>query len=174
MSFNRLIYDTCAYQKVLKQSTGVGAYQLYPGKYNNCNKCRMELGILGGNAVSLYKGNLVDLESDLRGQTRAASLCPSHKYHPGCKRPCYSGLPSGPNDCEKDLIHQPACQMIRYPPVVLPPSPSVSFCPEMYQSSVTLNRSSPSCIKNDTYCGSCGGYRNEINLLILVNLMVYV
>ena len=37
----------------------------------------MELGIVGGTGVSQIKGNLVDLENDLRGQTRSASQCPS-------------------------------------------------------------------------------------------------
>jgi hypothetical protein len=158
MSFNHLMYDTCAYQKALKQSTGVGAYQLYPGKYNNCRKCRMELGLVGGNAVSLYKGNLVDLESDLRGQTRAASMCPSHKFQPRCKQPCCSGLPSGPVDCNAELIHQPACQMIRYPPTVLPPSQKVAFCPGLYQ---TTDRGDVGCPQKEQFCNKCGGYEYE-------------
>jgi hypothetical protein len=77
MSSNRLIYDTCAYKKTLDQSTGPFSYSMYPGKFENCAKCRIELGQTGGNGVSLYSGNLVDLESDLRGQTRPASLCPA-------------------------------------------------------------------------------------------------
>lgn len=158
MSFNHLIYDTCAYKQNLKQSTGVGSYQLYPGKYNHCNKCRMQLGIVGGNAVSLYKGNMVDLESDLRGQTRASSLCPSHKFMPRCKQRCDSGLPSGPVDCDSELIHQPACQMIRYPPTVLPPSPKVAFCPSMYQST---NLGDVGCPKQEKFCNKCGGYEYE-------------
>ena len=40
----------------------------------------MELGIVGGTAVSQIKGNLADLENDLRGQTRSASQCPSKHY----------------------------------------------------------------------------------------------
>ena len=40
-------------------------YALYDGKYYNSSKCRMELGLVGGNNVSLYSGNLVDLESNL-------------------------------------------------------------------------------------------------------------
>jgi hypothetical protein len=157
MSFNHLIYDTCAYQSALKQSTGIGAYMLYPGKYNHCRKCRMELGIVGGNDVSLFRGNLVDLESDLKGQTRAASLCPSHKYQPQCKQSCDSGLPSGPYDCD-DLIHQPPCQMIRYPPTVLPPDPKVAFCPELYQSTY---RGDVGCPEKEKYCRSCNSYQYE-------------
>ena len=76
MSSNRLIYDTCAYKKTLDESVGPLSYLLNPIKYENCNKCRMELGIVGGSNVSHIRGNLVDLENDLRGQTRGASLLP--------------------------------------------------------------------------------------------------
>lgn len=153
MSFNRLRYDTCAYKQFLDQSTGVGAYQLYGGKYNHCSECRMELGIVGGNDVSLYSGNLVDLESDLRGQTRAASQCPSHKYQPTCRQPCDSGLPSGPSSC--NLVHKPPCQMIRYPPTVLPPSIEVAFCPELYQSSLEGPGAGRAGDRSEPFCGSC-------------------
>ena len=64
MSSNRLIYDTCAYKHELTQSVGPLEYVLNPMKYENCNKCRMELGLVGGTAVSHVKGNLVDLIED--------------------------------------------------------------------------------------------------------------
>ena len=35
MSSNRLIYDECAYEKTLKQSTSQLDYMLYNGKYDN-------------------------------------------------------------------------------------------------------------------------------------------
>ena len=78
MSSTRLRNDTCAY-KATSESTGPLNYAMYTGKYENCARCRVEFGIVGGNNVSLFSGNLVDLESDLRGQTRPASLCPSMK-----------------------------------------------------------------------------------------------
>ncbi len=102
MSSNRLIYDECAYQKTLQQSTGPYEYMLYPGKFENCAKCRIEFGTVGGNGVSLFSGNLVDLESDLRGQTRQASMCPSTMYNPNQRM-------------NGSLVNQPACQMQYYP-----------------------------------------------------------
>jgi hypothetical protein len=138
---------------------------MYPGKYNHCRKCRMELGIVGGNAVSIYKGNLVDLESDLRGQSRPASKCPSHKYHPWCKvkDPCSNGLPSGPMDCEAMLQHQPACQMIRYPPTVLPPKLEVAFCPEYYQNQPKVHGDGAyMCPQPPAACGSCSPYTYDV------------
>lgn len=103
MSSNRLSYDACAYQKSLQQSTSPLEYMLYNGKYENCAKCRIEFGTVGGNGVSLFSGNLVDLESELRGQTRNASLCPSNMYTPSNK--------------PVNLAHQPSCQMQYYPKV---------------------------------------------------------
>ena len=112
MSSNRLMYDTCAYKKRLDESVGPLNYTLYPGKYENCSKCRIELGSVGGNNVSLFSGNLVDLESDLRGQTRKASLAPSKKYHPKCMNNGKNndGLPNGNSLCFGQLVDQKTCK----------------------------------------------------------------
>jgi hypothetical protein len=107
MSSNRLKYDKCAYEKALQQSTSQIDYHLYNGKFENCAKCRVEFGTLGGNGVSLFSGNLVDLESDLRGQTRMASLCPKTMYNPNEQKPV-------------PLVHQASCQMQYYPKVPIP------------------------------------------------------
>jgi hypothetical protein len=139
MSSNRLIYDTCAYKQTLEQSVGPLAYQLYPGRFENCNKCRIELGTVGGTAVSHIKGNLVDLESDLKGTTRKASLCPEKLYQSPCPdgdmnqcRPgniqiqgdaCTSGRTINTN-----MQHLPSCQMIRYKPVPLPDPMRIQHC----------------------------------------------
>jgi len=140
MSSNRLIYDTCAYKTTLEQSVGPLAYQLNPIRYENCNKCRIELGTVGGTAVSHIKGNLVDLETDLKGITRKSSLCPSKKY----QNPCPNGdinncqpnkihIPSSAcnkaRDINTNLVHLPSCQMIRYKPVPLPDPTVLEGCP---------------------------------------------
>ncbi len=129
MSSNRLMYDTCAYKKRLDESTGPLAYHLNPLKYENCQKCRMELGILGGPAVSQIKGNLVDLENDLRGQTRPLSMCPSRKYHPGKPIVTKGNGCDGPEQVDTELLHLPSCQMIRYKPIPLPPPIKMETCP---------------------------------------------
>ena len=114
MSSNRLSYDECAYKKNLQQSTSPLEYTMYTGKFENSAKCRIEFGVVGGNGVSLYSGNLVDLESDLRGQTRIASDCPSKMYHPPKEQP--------------KLSHQPSCQMKYFPPIPLPTFNKPSTC----------------------------------------------
>ena len=141
MSSNRLMYDTCAYKKELDQSTGSLSYLLNPMKYENCNKCRMELGLVGGSAVSQIRGNLVDLENDLRGSTRTNSRCPSKKYIPNCSdtigdacQPKQINLQEGrgcgtQKPIDTTLLHLPPCQMIRYRPIPLPPSMKLEGCP---------------------------------------------
>ena len=106
MSSNRLIYDECAYKKSLEESISPLKYMMYPGKYDNDSKCRIEFGLVGGNGVSLFCGNLVDLESDLRGQTRLNSNCPTKMYSPPSEKP--------------KLFHQPTCQMQYYPKIPMP------------------------------------------------------
>ena len=130
MSSNRLMYDSCAYKKRLDESIGPLNYSMYTGKYENCSKCRIELGSVGGNNVSLFSGNLVDLESDLRGQTRNASLCPSKHFHPPCKdwdgNP--NGLPCNKSKYDSQMVNLPGCQMVRYPPTVPTPEMKVGRC----------------------------------------------
>jgi len=118
MSFNRAIYDPCAYRKQLNESTSVLTYVLNPDKFYNCNECRIAFGVVGGNEVSRTKGNLVDLESDLRNQTRLYSHCPGRKFLPNCRTGCKNsktGLPCGPVSCHKDnLSHLPTCNIVQY------------------------------------------------------------
>lgn len=129
MSSNRLMYDMCATTTRLHDSTGPLAYIMNPLKYENCSKCRSELGLLGGPAVSQIKGNLVDLENDLRGQTRILSQCPALKYHPGQKI-MSKGPGAIPGDVvDTELLHLPSCQMIRYKPVPLPEPIQMETCP---------------------------------------------
>ena len=69
MSSNRLIYDTCAYKKELDQSTGPLSYTLNPIKYENCSKCRMELGIVGVNVTEepITDENLFAVDGNMPG-----------------------------------------------------------------------------------------------------------
>lgn len=141
MSFNRLRYDNCAYSQELNESVGTLSYILDPSKYENCNKCRMELGIIGGTNVSHIKGNLVDLETDLRGTTRMATKCPTKKY----QNPCPSGdmttcqpnnIVIKGNGCNQPRVidtsmqHLNSCQMIRYKPVPMEPQMPPVLCPQ--------------------------------------------
>lgn len=131
MSYNRLSYDTCEYKKRLQQSVGPLQYVLNPMKYENCNKCRHEFGLVDGPAVSQVVGNLVDLENDLRGQTRQFSLCPSMKYQPspGTTIDIVGNGCNQPRQIDITKKHLPSCQFIRYKPVPLPPKLPIEMCP---------------------------------------------
>ena len=80
MSFNRTTYDNCSYKQELQGNVSTLQYLLSPYRYEHANKCRHQLGFIGGTAVSHIKGNLVDLDSELRGQTRIVSKCNTNQY----------------------------------------------------------------------------------------------
>ena len=89
----------------------------------------MFVGTVGGNGVSLFNGNLVDLESDLRGQTRPLSNCSNKKYVPKCNSNSNnSGIPCGDFNRNQNLVNQPACQLYRYPQMPQPPKQEVYKC----------------------------------------------
>jgi len=126
MSFNHLNVDTCTYSKNLKESVSILGYVLSPFRYEHVDKCRHGLGLVGGTAVSHIKGNLVDLESDLRGQTRYLTRCTNNMHHqvpPGGK--IYNNK-TAPIDTT--LLHLPRCQMISYKSVPLPEQMNTSSC----------------------------------------------
>lgn len=130
MSSNRLIYDTCAYNKTLNESVGPLSYVLNPMKYENCNKCRNELGLVGGTAVSNIRGNIVDLENDLFGITRVASGCPSYKYHPSANNTIVTRSSCGKQRIiDTRMHHLPSCQMINYRKVGQPSPMNLESCP---------------------------------------------
>ena len=139
MAFTRLLYDQCAHRYDIAASTGVLSHVIDPNRFNNNSKCRIEFGLVGGTAVSNITGNLVDLESDLRGITRLNSKCPTYKY----QNPCPNG---DMNTCAPQKIiirdspktmgrtistvpkHLKSCQLANYNPIPLPVPYSYSQC----------------------------------------------
>lgn len=122
MSSNRLMYDACSTKQQVQGNGTIFEHQMYTGKYNNCKPCRIILGQVGGNNVSVTPGNMVDLESDLMGITRPLTDCSNGRYKPNCDcKNCTTGLPCGCPDCKSKMIDLPACQMVRYGPVVESP-----------------------------------------------------
>lgn len=119
MSFNHLSMDHCTYKRNLKENVSILGYVLNPIRYEHNEKCRHELGIVGGTSVSHVQGNLVDLESDLRGQTRFMTKCAKHQYQPTPDNSEIRNDKTAPISTKK--LHLPACQMISYKSVPLPP-----------------------------------------------------
>ena len=133
MSSNRVSYDTCSYKQALKQSVAPINYSLDPIKYEHCDKCRNELGLIGGTNVSHIKGNLVDLENDLRNQNRPMTNCSEYKFIPS-----EDGILQGKEyikcvehpKIDTTMKHLPSCQFIDYKPVPRTPQMDLFECPK--------------------------------------------
>lgn len=77
---NRLIYDECDFNQHVNDSTWPIRFAMDMTKYENCGKCRND-----PKDPIIHPYDLVDQESELRNQTRAASRCAGMKYNPACK-----------------------------------------------------------------------------------------
>lgn len=138
MSFNRSLYDPCEYNTRLAESNNILTYSLDPSKFYNQNQCRIGLGVVGGNNVSLSGCNLVDIESELRNQTRIGSRCPQFKYIPQCSgKHCgrNTGLPCGGQGClmaGQNTVDLPECDLVHYKPRINSVGYSLNFpgCPQ--------------------------------------------
>jgi hypothetical protein len=132
MAFTSLTYDSCAYKNELAQTVGTFAYAIDDCRYVHKNPRRVEFGIVGGNDVSLIGGNLIDLESDLKGQTRLASKCPTLYYQNPCpagdmntckpRQVVVRGNPSNMGRViDTTLYHLPPAQFSRQIPIQIDP-----------------------------------------------------
>lgn len=77
MSFSRLNYDSCAYDKSLNESTSVGNYMLMQPK-NNCNECFFDspyIRLDKSQVSTCDKTPLIDIDSELLGLKRTAKKC---------------------------------------------------------------------------------------------------
>lgn len=72
-----------------------GGVTMIPQKFYHPNAGRHALGLVGGNEVSVASGNLVDVESDLRGITRDLTNCPQRMFQPSC----VSGMAGSATPC---------------------------------------------------------------------------
>lgn len=131
MSFTRQNYDTCAYQSDVLQSVGSLNYLLDRVQYEHPNPTRIAFGIISGNDVSIVKGNMVDVESDLMGVGRTASKCPSLKFLNECtgkdfgscqpKQLVIRGNPSNSGRIvDTTPLHLRESQLFRVTPTYLP------------------------------------------------------
>lgn len=91
MSFNRLKYDECEQKQYVKETVGPGEY--YVNQPLICSTCFQDnpsiriqkSGVsMDGTVDWRFYDGPVDVESELRNLTRAASRCPSKKYLPEC------------------------------------------------------------------------------------------
>ncbi len=129
---NSLSYDTCAYSKALSQSVAPLQYMLDTVKYEHCDQCRMELGVVGGTAVSHVGGNLIDLENNLFGIDRPSTKCPSYQHLPTPPGEPIRGKeyikPVQHPAVDTRLHHLPACQLQSFPATPQPPPLNLFSC----------------------------------------------
>lgn len=129
---NRMIYDRCAYQKELYESTAPLSYNLYEGKFENCEKCMH-------NNEFYRPFDLVDVESELINITRPNTHCPQFKYNPNCTktRSCLStfdkSVPVVPDPSICPIVHNNIPRMNH--PGFFPPR--LDFC-ERYPSTPVM------------------------------------
>lgn len=131
MSFTRTKTDICNYNQELEENVSYVSYLLDPVKFHNCNKCRPELGFVGGTNVSHVTGNLIDLESDIKGIDRDASRCPQTRYLPrndGIVQGTTMYKPVCRPEVAANMRHLPACQPFNYGPVPHPPPMNLFKC----------------------------------------------
>jgi hypothetical protein len=96
-------------------------YDDLTSQYVNPRPQRHIVGIVGGNEASLIKGNMVDLESDLRGITIPITFAPWRQYQPPQqKKEIIRDNVKTTLTIDIQKAHLPAYQMIGYPAVVAP------------------------------------------------------
>jgi hypothetical protein len=95
---------------------------------------RHMLGMVGGNEVSVIKGNIVDLESDLHGITRTNTFAPWRAYQPPTKNVIHRSTPKGQVVIDTTLRHLSPMQAWAYPTIYAPEPIMQQVCesPEKY------------------------------------------
>jgi hypothetical protein len=104
--------------------------------YVHKKPARHILGLVGGNAVSLPTGNMVDVESDLRRLNIPLTACPAREYQaPPAKQTTITRKNVKTNlTIDVRPRHLPAIQMWSYAPTFAPVPMRVQQCgrPEKY------------------------------------------
>ncbi len=112
------------------------SYPATPFTYTAPDPKRHELGLVGGNNVSVIAGNMTDLESDLRGITRINTFAPWRKYQPPSADQATVQHTNWKNDVKIDMtpVHLPTYQMWAYPAVYAPKPLKTEQCgaPQKY------------------------------------------
>ena len=114
MSFNRLNYDTGAYQHSLKESVGPSDYMLGTPRVD-CSACFFPSPYVRMNRFgdSVCEKEIIDVDSELMGITRKNSRCPTNQYIPGEKDYCVAKAPKECRDldAEDTRLSNPPCTL---------------------------------------------------------------
>lgn len=112
------------------------SYGQTPFAYVHEKPARHMLGLVGGNNVSLPKGNMVDLESDLRRLNVPLTKCSAREYQPPPLKQASINRKStkGTQIIDVRQKHLPSMQMWSYQATFAPVPMSARQCgsPEKY------------------------------------------
>lgn len=97
-------------------------YDDLTSQYVNPAPKRHVLGLVGGNDASLIRGNMVDLESDLRRINLPNTFAPWRQYQPPQKgeTEIVRNTTKGSLTIDVQKVHLPTYQMMAYPAVMAP------------------------------------------------------
>lgn len=132
MSWTRIHTDSCNYKQSLSENISQLSYMLDPIKFEHCSKCRHEIGLVGGTAVGVPKGNMVSLENNLFGIDRPNTRCPSYKFMPrddGQVQGKEYIKPVEHPAVDTTMLQLRPCQMFNLPNTPQPPLMKKSVCP---------------------------------------------
>jgi hypothetical protein len=142
-SFTRGTYDECATQKQIQQSQSPFTYTTDPTIKESQMSCFAATSPLQHNPFKSIPAKHIDIESDLRLQTRPLTKCPEHKFNP--------------NSAKKYQTEFEECKE----PILLPEYTRVNK-PCNVLSGISINRFQPLCddpqsidkIHSNTYIGT--------------------
>lgn len=177
---NRLMYDQGAYLHQLVESTSPLQYQIFPPAYESCRRCYMPYpGFYGANmggteGSNPVRGADIDIESDLRDQTRIATLCPQHKYIPRCNGTCQKALMSGypcSGECQaRNTNNPPECTSRQsIIPVESVDSRQIKPCNDL--SGIHINRFEPGLFEDPQHPSRIFKYNSRFRLGMDTNQM---
>lgn len=164
--FSNSLYDECNIKKKDQESIGPYNYIMNP-IYENVENCFENQSPYQHNPSRFHSisESIIDIESDLRNQTRILSRCQESKFDPtldkncaSCKN-CNSGLPCDCNHC-KQTKYQNNINDCKTKSLI--PSYTRINKPCNIFSGITINRFSPLCediqdankIQSNNYIGS--------------------
>jgi hypothetical protein len=101
-SFSRSLYDDCSLEKKNKESVAPFEWATDASVIESKKACYLSASPFMHNPFNSIPSSFVDIESELKGQTRNLSKCPENKFNPyNFKMPTFNQLP----ECiDKELV----------------------------------------------------------------------
>jgi hypothetical protein len=105
-SFTKSLYDECNLSKKDQESTGAFKW-ITDSLYEHKDSCYVTASPFMHNQFRNIPASSIEVENDLRNQTRVLSKCPKARYDPtqskNCKscKNCDDGLPCGCKHCKE-------------------------------------------------------------------------